>query len=1077
MPNKENTPKNTKQIGDYFRLMRDAKKSGAIGRIFDALNSIERIDQAHHLIPSKFHVAASLYTSPATLGTNLLGELIWGSIVIQRKRDDIEQYLELKRTLEVLILQSKWNEALSRLLEFELRHGTASVIKELAIAITQQAEGTAKQVSYSRRLEAQCTVSAATHIFRRASERNEDRLTLSGFRRNFREHYSTATTALASAIIHWHGLHQVPNDEELLSQLLSFEGSGSIFDYFEAFIAIAVHLAARSSSRVRTTLKNSLQRLSEISDQRILNLRRLLADQYKPQSTALTAANVLSEIRERSNFDEIVSPTEQMILDLFNDNLPEGDIRRNVHKLSANFYHLDFFQAVFSHLEHKASIDCFDQAVAPGLSALANTTSIRSVFGCSFLVAREIFEKSSLATDVHSISNFSNFPFDEKGADSILFTAIALAKKGEIDRLIGLVHSSNLNAIDRSHLQLIAIKACYEHGKFVDLLQFALEVSEIRLDALSLVPIVKALEEILPGRLSSRNAVLFSIVTSRVLLIEDSDRLEDKLMVAAEVAFSDKNTPPEWTRENESSLRLWIGFLRDVLVVQNMLLIDDVNSLSDALNLRVEVLRQLEELDPENRVKYHEEVRDIAFSLSVDEGIRQVNSSRLNVNSHGLAKWANEHCIDDYERYKELVIGEGSVGDISINLSGSVSILDQFAVIPFGIADDQLVKLLIRIRNAYLSDPRNGLDAYISLRVRHGSLSGTLSSGLDTRQLLLLRKSENGPFEAPNYWIGRLDLSNAQVTEVTKAFAIFTTTFRKSIDELLQNRLRVKNDRHAQGEITVEITEIFVKGLKIDIVGGLSFDAFISTVFIAYKNTVSAYLDSLRKYLRTDFLNNAIEALETLSTNVGMTINDNEKHNYLNDAITNARLDLQASIRVICGWLEIAQKEDLAQLYTLNQAAEIGINYTRQVRNNFSPNISMVEVDESFRVTGASLIVIVDILFILLDNVYKHAGSPNDRSITLSFDMSEDRLIKISMRNDLDAAIDRQEVALRLEAARKLIADSEGERKLTEEDRSGLPKLSRLVAQDRVDALIFDLVGDQVEVTVLVGYASLEIAV
>lgn len=1079
MPKKETTQKLTKPVSDYFRLMREAKKSGGIGQIFEAVNAIEKIDHASHLLPSKYHTDASLYTSPTSLGINLVGELIWGSIVLQKKTKDIKHYLVFKRSLESFIVESKWSEALSLIASFELQHGTASAIKELSIAITQQSEGTAKQVAFSRKIEAQCVKNAFPHFIRFASERNEDRLTLSGFRRNFREAYdSTATEPLVYAVIQWHALHQLPSGEELLSQLLSFEGSGSIFDYFETFIAIATEIAARSSHHFRTTLQNCLQRLYEIDDQRIVNLKHLLECQYTSSATPLTATNVLSGIRARAGRNDVVSATETTVFRLLADPLPDGDVRRTVHKLSANFYHLDFFQAVFCHLEHKASTACLDQAVAPGLSVLAKETSLRSVFGCSFDVARDLFSKSSKQTSSLLDAQLHSSRLSDESTDALLFRAIALSKSGDIDGLIGLTMSSVLNAIDRSHLLLITIGACCEAGRFVDLLPFALEISRIRLDALLLVPIVKPLEKILPGRLSGRDAVLFSIVASRVLAIEESDRLEDKLMVATEVALPDRKSTPKWIQEDKLSLQLWIEFLRDVLVVQNMLLIDEVNSLRDALDLRAEILRQLVELDPENRTTYHEEVRDIAFDLSVDEGIRQVNTSRLNVNIQGLTKWANDHCIDDYERYKELVIGEATAGEAPIKLSsGHGNILDQIAIIPFGVADDQVVKLLARIRSAYLSDPRNGLDAYISLRIRHGSLAGTLSRGLDTRQLLLLRKSEHGPFEAPNYWIKRLDLSAVQSTSVTRAFAAFTSTFRKSIDQLLQNRLRVKNERNPHGEITVEITDIFVKGLKIDIIAGLSFETFISMVFLSYKNTVSAYLESLREYLKTDFLNSAIEALETLSTEVGNSVHSGESLSYLSDAITNARLELQASIRVVCGWLEIAQKEDLAQLYNLNQATKIGINFTTQVRNEFQPNITTDEVDESFRLTGTSLIVIVDILFILLDNVFKHSGRPNERSISLNFDLTEVGLIKIRMRNDLDASTDRRQVTLRFDAARTLIASIEGEKKLTEEDRSGLPKLSGLVAHDRADALTFELIEDVVEVRVLVSYSNLGLTV
>lgn len=1063
-----------KSLSYYFRLMCEARKTNSLGKIFSAFDTIEKFSHSHQLIPSKDHLAGSLYISPTFVESKIFGALNWGSIVIHRKAIEIEEYLNFKHAIEKHVLNSDWVKCSEIIAKFENKNGVSAVTKELAIAITQQHEGTAKQITFSRKLEAQCSKNAAI-LIRLASERNEDRLTLSGYKRKFKDNFESASIPdLAKAVISWHGLHQLPKDEDTLFQLLGFEESGSIYDYYEIYVASAIQIASSSSMDKRLVLKNCLTRLAGLTDQRIINIRNVLNESFTVTDSALTINNVLNEIKIRSKNYDTQSSIENSIVSFFNDINSSAENRRYIHKLSANFFHLDYFQVIFSHLEHKSSSSCLDQSVSSSLVSLSSKTSLRCLFGFPYNINQLYCKKYSIIKNNSQRKEFLEIISDEF-TDSLIYRAIKHAQNADINKLNEIIESYKFNNIDRSQLQLIAIGACFKSKKYLEILPLALEISDIRLDSLTLVPVVTALENILPGRLSGHDAALYSIVTSRILLIEDSDRLEDKLMVATEVAYANKKIIPEWSIDDRKKLYLWIRFLKDVLIVQNMLLIDGVNSLRDALNLRVEVLRRLEEIDPDNRTKYHEEVRDIAFSISVDEGVKKVNTSRLNVNIQGLTKWANEHCIDDYERYKELVIGEANVGDISIKqLSNSGSILEQVAVVPFGAADDQLLKLLIKIRNAYLSDPRNGLDAYISLRVRHGSLSGTLSRGLDTRQLLLLRKGESGPFEPPEFWIERLALDDNQISEVTSAFSVFTDKFRKLIDDLLKNRLHVKNEKNSHGEITIEITDLFIKGIKLDIIGGIQFDAFISSIFIYYKYTVSTYLESLRAYLKSDFQENTIEALEELSEKIGLIVNNSSKTSYINDAITNARLDLQSSIRIVCGWLEIAQKEDLAQVYTVSQATEIGIYYTKQVRNKFVPQIDYYGLDENLGLTGASLVVIADILFILLDNVYTHAGSPNERKISLHFDLSEKGLIKMKMKNDLADHVDKSNVHKRFDAARKLINCGESEKKLTEENQSGFPKLSRLVVQDRTDALTFGLTQEGAEVNVMVGYTSLE---
>jgi len=560
------------------------------------------------------------------------------------------------------------------------------------------------------------------------------------------------------------------------------------------------------------------------------------------------------------------------------------------------------------------------------------------------------------------------------------------------------------------------------------------------------------------------------------LQLMDSDRLEDKLMVAAENGLGFAENTERLLAPVESEKKVWIIFLRDVIVVQNMLLIEGVDSLQKAYSLRLMVLRELIDTDLENKTPYQEEVRDITFKISVSDGIRHVNNSRLYVNIPGLMKWASEHCMDGYERYKELVLGEVLAGNTLPILpkysSSGQSFLEQIALLPITETDDHLLRLLLKIRTAYLSDPRNGLDAFISLRVRHGSLAGTLSRALDSKRLLILRTGVSGCYENPNHWLEVFSLGRDLDSDIKQLFERFTISFYFLIDDLLKNRLIVRSEKDPGGMIVLEVTDYFVKGLKFDLVNGMTFDSFLSAVFLSYKNSISHYLEELRRYLKDEFLSAVMVALDVLCRDVSMIILDPVLIGKFNDAVTNSRTELQSSIRTVCGWLEIDQKEDLAQLFTLQQATRIAMEYTKQVRIGFSPKLSENYNEDGLKITSGSLMVIVDILFILLDNVCLHAGNPNQRTVRLSFDLVEVGVMRIEMENDIDPAIDQNEVGSRVDAARGLLLGGESEKMLTIEGKSGLPKLGKLALQDRDDALQFKLEGGKFLISLLIGYSE-----
>lgn len=199
----------------------------------------------------------------------------------------------------------------------------------------------------------------------------------------------------------------------------------------------------------------------------------------------------------------------------------------------------------------------------------------------------------------------------------------------------------------------------------------------------------------------------------------------------------------EFSSTTDSRRReLLIAFLRDVWIEENLSLNHFLESTDDVRRDRMQVLQVLLQWDEANRAAYVEEIKDLTFDETLRQGLRSIDQTRVFVNESAITRWAEKELLQDYERWR--LLSEATSSSCLVD-----DILRQYVVDPsnhellkeFGSgkpseADALLINLLERLYKRFLLDPTDGLDCYLSLRIRHGSLRGTLFGPLEEQGLL-----------------------------------------------------------------------------------------------------------------------------------------------------------------------------------------------------------------------------------------------------------------------------------------------------------------------------------------------------
>ena len=149
-----------------------------------------------------------------------------------------------------------------------------------------------------------------------------------------------------------------------------------------------------------------------------------------------------------------------------------------------------------------------------------------------------------------------------------------------------------------------------------------------------------------------------------------------------------------------------IYFLSLVCVPQVMDVSFDAFSSSRAIEEeRIRICGLLTELDPPGSSVYAEELKNRTTSLNIQDGLRDIDRSRVHVNFEAVVRWAEKELEEGFLRYKDLMkagVGFGSADEFDENIrkaaAGDNSSVEQYIQYPEHEGDSLLIDLLKQSR-------------------------------------------------------------------------------------------------------------------------------------------------------------------------------------------------------------------------------------------------------------------------------------------------------------------------------------------------------------------------------------------
>lgn len=250
-------------------------------------------------------------------------------------------------------------------------------------------------------------------------------------------------------------------------------------------------------------------------------------------------------------------------------------------------------------------------------------------------------------------------------------------------------------------------------------------------------------------------------------------------------------------------IHYFLWYVATERVMEHSLAFDGSREISEE---RLRICRVLRELAPEYSEVIEAEIRDLLRNLSVARQLREAEQSKVHVDRNAITRIVSASMRESYNRYVALIRhgldAERATYNEVAHQRARAGDVQGLLHLPLPKSETiALFRTMVgEIRDQYVSNSAHGLDGYLSLRIRHGTLSGMLRGPLEASQLITPWDAAAGQYQLNEYWQWRLGGWDSQLqSAVEERLAKFAGDFDSLVEEMLRGWIQVRKQGNETG--------------------------------------------------------------------------------------------------------------------------------------------------------------------------------------------------------------------------------------------------------------------------------------
>lgn len=477
---------------------------------------------------------------------------------------------------------------------------------------------------------------------------------------------------------------------------------------------------------------------------------------------------------------------------------------------------------------------------------------------------------------------------------------------------------------------------------------------------------------------------------------------------------------------------------------------------------RIEICTFLSEIDSENFEKYISEISEIDRNLLIRKGVKQIDESKIYVDINGLKKSLYKDLHENLQRSINLQ-------SLSIDQLKKLDLKENNVLITFYDQDskgtDQIdsnikitgysrfqlfSEMFLKLRDNFIANNDYGLDTYLSMRIRHGTLLGEFRSNFE-KYHLVTKKENQSKYKENQYWKDIVENDEKLKTRFNQILAEFSEKIDNISNDLKNNKIQIKTEnKSSSGYFDFSYNQTMLIKLFQDRFAAIKeTNIFIEEALEVLWSRTEKNLNVIRDFISIDLKEEITGHISDLNQKIEelITKKENPLYTELVRNLTNCKTDVRNELDKIALWFRRTNNKSIND-FSIQLPIDSTVTTIKRIYKDYSSLNVKIDINCAEKIEGEFFQHFCYIFQNLIHNVIEHSHLPSSKlEIVISVNEINDYL-SISIQNNLAENVNIEELNNKISNIIVALNNEKNSDKIRNESGTGYIKINKTIYHD-----------------------------
>lgn len=477
---------------------------------------------------------------------------------------------------------------------------------------------------------------------------------------------------------------------------------------------------------------------------------------------------------------------------------------------------------------------------------------------------------------------------------------------------------------------------------------------------------------------------------------------------------------------------------------------------------RIEICTILSNIDKENFENYINEISEIDRNILIRKGVKQIDESKIYVDINGLKKSLYKDLNENLQRSTNLQ-------SLSIDQITKLDLKENKVLMIFydqdNNNDDQtdsnikitgysrfkiFKEMFLKLRDNFIANNEYGLDTYLSMRIRHGTLLGEFRSNFE-KYYLVTKKENESKYKENQYWKSLTENDEKLRNKFNSVLSDFSERIDSTSNSLKNNKIQIKTENKiSDGFFDFSYSETELHRLFQDKFAAIkTTELFIDETLEELWSKTEKNLKVIRDYISIQLKEEITGYISELNNNVDELISkkDNPLYSEFIRNLTNCKTDIRNELDKIASWFRKTNNKSIND-FNIQLPIDSTLITFRRIYKDFSSLTVTTKNNCSKKFEGEFFQHFCYIFQNLIHNIIEHSGLLSyELNIIIEINELENNLI-ISVQNNLSESLDIDNINNKIQNIITALNKEKNSDRIRNESGTGYIKINKTLYHD-----------------------------